>query len=90
LPASEQPFISPPKDEAEVLHGKGRILVMDDERMVRELLEVMLNRLGYEAKFASDGGEAIEMFVKAQESGQGFDAVILDLTVPGGMGGKKP
>jgi CheY-like chemotaxis protein len=62
---------------------------MDDEEMVREVLGGMLARLGYEAEFARDGGEAIEMFVKAQESGQAFAAVILDLTVPGGMGGKE-
>ena len=49
----------------------------------------MLVRLGYEAEFARDGGEAIEMFVQAHGSGQAFAAVILDLTVPGGMGGKE-
>jgi CheY-like chemotaxis protein len=48
----------------------------------------LLARLGYEAEFARDGGEAIEMFVQAHGSGQAFAAVILDLTVPGGMGGK--
>ena len=62
---------------------------MDDEEMVREVLGRMLARLGYEAEFAGDGGEAIEMFVQAHGSGQAFAAVILDLTVPGGMGGKE-
>ena len=57
--------------------------------MVREVLGRMLARLGYEAEFARDGGEAIEMFVQAHGSGQAFAAVILDLTVPGGMGGKE-
>ena len=49
----------------------------------------MLSRLGYQAELARDGAEAIELFTLAQESGKAFDAVILDLTVPGGMGGKE-
>ena len=47
----------------------------------------MLNYLGYEVELAADGSEAIELYKKAQASGRGFEAVILDLTVPGGMGG---
>ena len=62
---------------------------MDDEEMVREVLGRILARLGYEAEFAKDGGEAIEMFVQAHGSGQAFATVILDLTVPGAMGGKE-
>jgi len=50
---------------------------------------MMLLTLGYEAKFAKDGVEAIEMFSQAQGSAEPFAAVILDLTVPGGMGGKE-
>ena len=62
---------------------------MDDDEKIREILCRMLGRLGYEADSASDGSQAIEKFVKAKESGRPFDAVILDLTVPGGMGGKE-
>jgi two-component system, cell cycle sensor histidine kinase and response regulator CckA len=62
---------------------------MDDEDMVREVLGRLLARLGYESEFARDGGEAIEMFVQADGFGQAFAAVILDLTVPGAMGGKE-
>ena len=69
--------------------GHGRVLVMDDEQMVREVLGRMLNHLGYEADFARDGSQAIEKFVQGKASGLPFDVVILDLTVPGGMGGKK-
>ena len=75
--------------DGDLLVGKGKILVMDDEEIVREVLGRMLARLGYEAEFAKDGGEAREMFVQAQESGQAFAGVLLDLTVPGGMGGKE-
>ena len=57
--------------------------------MIREVLCRLLSKLGYEADSASDGSQAIEKFVKAKESGRPFDAVILDLTIPGGMGGKE-
>ena len=89
LPAVEQQAIPQPEEDRELLVGKGKILVMDDEEMVREILGRILPRLGYEAEFAGDGGEAIERFVQAEGSGQEFAAVILDLTVPGGMGGKE-
>ena len=48
----------------------------------------MLEKLGYESEFAKDGAEAIEMYKAAMESGMPYDAAILDLTIPGGMGGK--
>lgn len=69
--------------------GQGRILVMDDEPMVRNVLDGMLGLLGYEADFASDGSQAIEIFAEAKETGRAFAAVILDLTVPGAMGGQE-
>ncbi len=89
LPASDQKIVQQPQEITELLSGKGKILVMDDEAMVREVLGMMLLTLGYEAKFAQDGVEAIEMFSRAQGSAEPFAAVILDLTVPGGMGGKE-
>jgi nitrogen-specific signal transduction histidine kinase len=75
--------------EEKPLTGEGRILVMDDEKMIINLSGLLLNRLGYEAQFANDGSEAIEMYKKAMESGKPFRAVILDLTIRGGMGGKE-
>ena len=89
LPAVEGQVTPQPEGDRELPVGTGKILVMDDEEMVREVLGGMLAHLGYEAEFARDGGEAIEMFVQAQGFGQAFAAVILDLTVPGGMGGKE-
>ena len=89
LPAVEQPAAPQPAEDRELLVGTGNILVMDDEDIVRQVLGKLLARLGYAAEFARDGGEAIEMFLQAQGSGQAFAAVILDLTVPGGMGGKE-
>ncbi len=90
LPAAEKS--SPSKKEPEMdtdFTGRGRILVMDDEEMIREMLGRMLTLDGYKVELASDGAEAVERYVRAREQGQPFAAVILDLTVPGGMGGKE-
>jgi len=62
---------------------------MDDEEAVREALRVMLERLGYEVAVARDGAEALERYRAARDAGRPFHAVVLDLTVPGGMGGKE-
>jgi PAS domain S-box-containing protein len=69
-------------------HG-GRILVMDDKAMVRSTAAVMLEHLGYEVETAGDGREAVRLYRQSMEDGRRFDAVILDLTVPGGMGGQE-
>jgi PAS domain S-box-containing protein len=70
--------------------GKGRILVMDDEKGVREVAGRMLKHIGYDdVEFAADGAGAVRQYKAAMESGRPFSAAILDLTVPGGMGGKE-
>ena len=69
--------------------GQGKVLLMDDDEKIRDVLCRMLGHLGYEVDFASDGSQAVEKFVKAKEAGRPFAAVILDLTIPGGMGGKE-
>ena len=69
--------------------GKGKILVMDDEDSIREVATAMLGALGYTAAAAKDGAEALEIYGKAMNTEDPFDAVIMDLTVPGGMGGKE-
>jgi len=66
-----------------------RILVMDDEEMVRNVSNALLTHLGYEVEVAVEGVEAIEMYGKAMESGKPYDLVILDLTNKFGMGGVK-
>ncbi len=68
---------------------KGRILVMDDEKSVRDLTSDILSRSGYRATTAVDGDEAIELYKEAMASGQPYDAVILDLVVPGSIGAAK-
>ena len=89
LPATDNQALPQPKPDKGLCSGKGKILVMDDEVMVRQVLDKMLRHLGYEAEFAGDGDEAIALFTRAQKSGEVFTAVILDLTVPGGLGGKE-
>ncbi|MFA5110401.1 MAG: PAS domain S-box protein [Desulfobaccales bacterium] len=88
LPATDKEFPAEPETVKPTM-GQGKVLVMDDDEMVREVLGRMLIRLGYEADFAGDGTRALEKFVRAKETNQPFDAVILDLTIPGGMGGKE-
>ncbi len=88
LPLSGKP--APEADEPEqVLPAEGgRVLLMDDEAGVLKIGARMLEHLGYQVETASDGAEAVKMYKAAMKEGKGFDAVILDLTVPGGMGGK--
>lgn len=87
LPASDKAI--PEKEKVKVIKGQGRVLVMDDEASLRKVVGRMLAMLGYEAEFAKDGAEAIRMVKEAKEAGKPYDAVILDLTIPGGMGGKE-
>ncbi len=68
--------------------GNGRILVMDDEEIIQDVLSNMLDFLGYEVQIAAEGAQAVQMYREAMESGNSFDAVIMDLTIPGGVGGK--
>jgi signal transduction histidine kinase/ActR/RegA family two-component response regulator len=87
LPASKQVSARPGGQEL-LYRGSGRLLVMDDEILIRKLMAKMLSRLGFDVECAADGAEAIRSYERAKASGCGFAAVVLDLTVPGGMGGK--
>ncbi len=89
LPAREAMTSSASEEPVTPIIGQGRILVMDDDEKIREVLCRLLSKLGYEVDSASDGSQALEKFIKAKESGRTIAAVILDLTVPGGMGGKE-
>lgn len=60
---------------------------MDDEEMIRDTVSHMLHELGYDVETSRNGEEAVERYILARKAGLGFDAVILDLTVRGGMGG---
>lgn len=69
--------------------NKHRILIMDDETILRNALGRALKEFGYETVLTCEGNMALEEYAKALEEGRKFDVVILDLTVPGGMGGKE-
>jgi PAS domain S-box-containing protein len=69
--------------------GSGRILVMDDEEMLRNFVGELLDLLGYEVGFAVDGQETLDIYFKAKQEGTPFDCVLMDLTIPGGMGGRE-
>ncbi len=66
---------------------EGRILIMDDKEIIRDTVQAILNRLGYEVECAVNGNEAIEKYSNSMINGNPFSAVILDLTIPNGMGG---
>lgn len=69
--------------------GQERILLMDDEPAIRDAVGEMLECLGFEVEVCRDGQTAIECYRKALEAGTPFDAVLMDLTIVGGMGGKE-
>ena len=91
LPASEKeaPVEIENNMKEELIKGKGKILMMDDEKVVRDVSGEILEYMGYTVKYAEEGGKAVELYKEAEKTGQSFDAVILDLTVPGGMGGEE-
>src|SRR6266568_113842 len=64
-----------------------KVLVMDDDEMVRFVAGETLKRYGFEVEFANDGNEAVELYREHHQAGTPFAAVILDLNIPGGMGG---
>jgi PAS domain S-box-containing protein len=89
LPAVDEPVEQQSgKPQPLILRGNGKILVMDDEESVRTTVKRMLESVGYKVNTARNGEEAIRMYDEARHA-QPFDAVMLDLTVPGGMGGKE-
>jgi CheY-like chemotaxis protein len=67
----------------------GRVLFMDDEEPIRTMAEALLKRLGLEVTCVADGQAVVEAYGEALAKGKRYDLVIMDLTVPGGMGGKE-
>lgn len=90
LPAVERRPEEKAKTMIEMLHpGHGRILLMDDEDLVLNVGKEILEYLGYEVDCARNSGEALKGYENARAAGSPFDAVILDLTIPGGAGGRE-
>jgi CheY-like chemotaxis protein len=71
------------------MDGKGKILLMDDEQIILDVTLEVLKFLGYDVMFAKDGAAAIELYKQEKNAGVPFDVVILDLSIPEGMGGKE-
>lgn len=92
LPAVEKKIVQPENSGLEkqrISDRAGRILVLEDEQEVAQVVRRMLSHLGYEFEIAEEGSQAVECFLKARMAGNPFDFVILDLTIRGGMGGRK-
>jgi CheY-like chemotaxis protein len=90
LPASEQE--KAPSQKSEVYRkasSQAKILLMDDEQMVRAIAKEMLMKLGHEVELSENGKEAIKLYMEAINTNNKFDIVIMDLTIPGGMDGKE-
>lgn len=89
IPASSETTGAPPATAVYVHTPRKRILVMEDEEMLSDLIQTMLQHLGYDVDLALDGGRAIELYSESLEANRNYDAVILDLTVKVGMDGRE-
>jgi PAS domain S-box-containing protein len=80
-----------PTNESFAVHParKGKVLVMDDEEIVRMVVKRLLLQCGFEAELTKDGAEMLGLYREAKEAGRPFDAVILDLIIENGMGGQE-
>lgn len=87
LPVTDRILPRKVNETAQRCRGTGRVLVMDDEPYVRDIIDVMLTELGYDVVLTSNGDEAVQAYKAAAADGQPVRAVILDLTIPGGRGG---
>ena len=73
--------------QVHISEGTGRILLMDDEYFIRDVTVDMLGMMGYKCVTCENGQQACSLYKQAMEAGCPFSAVIMDLTIPGGMGG---
>ena len=84
-----RPDSTQPLGASAVLAGGARVLVMDDEEFIRNLAGSILRRHGCRATAVADGAAALREYARAREAAEPYDLVILDLTIPGGMGGRQ-
>jgi len=89
LPASSKEPIASSRNKESITSGKGKVLFMDDDEMIRSSMTMMIEYLGYRIDTAATGKKAIDKFRHARDSGSPFDIVILDLTIQGGPGGEE-
>jgi len=76
-------------EETEMRNGSGKILFMDDEQMLHNVAAEILENFGYTVDFAFDGKEAIQKYRESFLDGTPYDVVVMDLTIPGGIGGQE-
>lgn len=88
LPAAEAAAPAAPRILRSAPAGSVRMLFMDDEEPIRRAARALFTRLGHDVTLVGDGAEAVREYRKAFAAGQPYDVVVLDLTVPGGMGGR--
>ncbi len=89
LPAAKKTARMVARKTDKLPQGEGKILIMDDEPAIRELAAEIMKTLGYTPVTSSDGHEVVDLYRKSMQEGDPYAAVILDLTVPGGMGGRE-
>ena len=89
LPAATGPVVPLSTEPLRRQTQTGRVLLMDDEAPIRLMTDMLLKRQGFEVTAVAEGAEAVREYRTALESGRPFELVILDLTVPGGMGGSE-
>ncbi|MFZ5564383.1 MAG: PAS domain S-box protein [Thermodesulfobacteriota bacterium] len=87
LPAAAEP-VKPEAPVSVPAGGQGRILLMDDDESVRKVARLILEKAGYEVEESAEGKDAVGKYRAAMAASRPFGAVIFDLTIPGGMGGK--
>ena len=89
LPALGRTSEEKGRERKRLIKGEGRILLVDDEEIIWRAAGEALTRMGYEVRFAEDGAAGIELYQEAMHADRPFRAVIMDLTIPGGMGGRE-
>jgi CheY-like chemotaxis protein len=89
LPKSDQPVEVQARRAASLRFASGRVLFMDDDPKISALTATMLESLGYKFDLAKNGEEAITFYKRYMNIGRPYDAVVMDLTVVGGMGGEE-
>jgi PAS domain S-box-containing protein len=89
LPATSKSVVRAGTDSGQLIRGEGRVLIMDDEQPILDVGSSMLKKIGYEVVQARDGEEALNLYAAAREKGRPFDCVIMDITIPSGMGGRE-
>ena len=88
LPAVHDQFMASEQREARIVGGSGKVLLLEDEDSVGETISRMLTQIGYDIVLTKDGNDAVTFYRAALTTSEPFDAVIMDLTIRGGMGGK--